>query len=228
MTQTLPATTQLSTLTREISELNDQLAPSRDDEIASVIGFLIDAGLSYPSTIDISKAVSIYCFALSGVPAFGLRRAMEKLIKGEIEGIPLGMIPRPPELAAIARGEAKHLQSARIQAQEKRKTIEETQRSVSDRETPERAAQRERVKQLRQSFLRQHKEQKAAVKGVQHEPMDADQAAHWEKIASLPDAPSMHAEQAAFRRKILSDVAAAKAAEVPVSVPEPQPMDVDW
>lgn len=41
---------------------------------------------------------------------------------------------------------------------------------------------------------------------VYREPMTPERAAHWEKIAALPDAQTITAEQQAFRRKVEMDV----------------------
>lgn len=225
MTQNLPATQQLSTLSREISVLNDQLVSARDDEIAQAIGFLIDAGLAYPSTIDIGKAIPIYCYALSGVPAFGLKRAVERLIKGEVTGVPLGLIPRPPEMAALARLEVRHLVDQRARSIETKRTLEENEQSQQEQRasrTPEAIA---RVKTMRENFKLQQAEMKNAAGGsVDHEP-DEERAEHWAKINALPDASIVTAEQKAFRRRVKSIMSTPKPEQ---DKPPPIDDEIPW
>lgn len=213
MTSQFPAMHQLSTLNREISNLNQQLVPVKDEFIAERIGVLLESGLAFPSNMDPAKAIPIYCFALSGVPQIGLQRATEALIKGEVTGMPLRLIPVPPELANLSRTMAKTLTDQRVRAHETRQTLEGNRKAAENGpKTPE---QVERVRALRETFKRQHEAKKAQMGGVVHETMDEDKAEYWRKIQSLQDASQLDADQLAFRRKVehdLSSIAQAEAA----------------
>lgn len=204
MSQNLPATRQLSILTREISELNDRLRPAPDDFIAERIGFLVDAGLAFPSSMAMDKAMPIYCFALAGIPAYGIAKAAEKLVKGEISGIPLGLIPKPPEFADLARTEAKHLVEHRLRLNEQKRTVEETVRPSEADRSPEVMA---RVRARLNQFKRDHHAQKLAERGIDpHPPLSDERAEFLRRLQELPDAPSVTAEQHAFRRRVASDL----------------------
>jgi hypothetical protein len=105
MTTNLPAT--LSTLQTEISVLTDRLKPATDDHIADAIRSILASGLALPAAMDPDKAPAIYSFALANVSAAGLKRAVTKVIRGEYEKLNRAFAPSAPELAALARAEAK-------------------------------------------------------------------------------------------------------------------------
>lgn len=191
----------------EITALTDRLAPADGETIAKHLLSLRKAGMAIPSGMKPDDLEPVYTYALSDVPAFGLRRAVEKIIKGEYQ-IKYGFMPLPPELAAMARAEARTLREdlSRLRAREA------TLADIAKGPPPEPdESTKERVRHLREQFKRFHAEQKAQERGVAiHEPMTPERAAHWEKIMALPDAKEISAEQQAFRRKVEMDVAAAE------------------
>lgn len=147
----------------------------------------------------------VYNYALSDVPSFGLRRAVEKVIKGEYE-IERGFIPRPPELAAMARAEAKSVRDDIARLREKEATIKGMVEAKTDR--PDEAA-KERIRCMLGRFRAENTARRAQERGVIfHEPISPEKAEYWEKIQSLKDAPEITAEQQAFRRKISNDISA--------------------
>lgn len=206
----LPAPAQLSTLNREITTLTERLAPARADAIVRSLGVMQSAGMSLPQGIDPQKFDVIYGYALDGVPNCGLTIATQKLIKGDYAGNPdilLGMIPKPPILAALAKQEAR---AAREDLARKRE-IASAMKGVApevDRSPEVMARVRARLAQFRQD----HEEAKAKERGiVVHEPMSPEKAEYWAKIQELPDWWEVGAEQMAFRRKIEAEVAEVRA-----------------
>jgi hypothetical protein len=147
------------------------------------------------------------------VPSCGLKRAVEKIIKGEYE-IERGFIPRPPELAAMARAEAKTIREDLVRLREKETTIKSM--SEAQQARPDEAA-KERIRNMLGRFRMETAARKAQVRGVPiNEPISPEKAEYWQKIQALKDAPEITAEQQAFRRKIEMDMSSAdtrKAAE---------------
>lgn len=163
------------------------------------------AGMGIPQGIDPKKLDAVYGYALDGVPACGLTIATQKLIKGDYAGNPdvlLGMIPKPPVLAALAKLEAR---AAREDLARKR-DIASTMKGVApevDRSPEVMARVRARLNQFKQD----HAESKAKERGiVAHEPMTAEKAEYWAAISALRDADELSAEQMAYRRKIKGEI----------------------
>lgn len=106
----------ISTLTQELSVLTDHLQPASDDAIAARLLSLTRAGLSFPPGLDPKRAGQIYGFAMKGISIEALKRATEKLIKGDVPNHNRNFIPTPPAFAAIAKAEARemHTDAARI------------------------------------------------------------------------------------------------------------------
>lgn len=194
----LPAT--LSTLETQIIELTEKLAPVTEDHASKSVRSLLAAGLALPSTMQAAKAPEIYAYALSGVPGYGVRKATEKIIRGEYE-INRGFIPTPPEFAAIARLESKVIRDDLVRALDKKRTLED---NAAPREKTD-PKQLERIRALHIGFKEFHAASKVAP-ALPKEPMDAERAEYWSKIAALKDAPSISEEQQAFRRKINADL----------------------
>ncbi len=168
------------------------------------LSWLMDGGMSYPRSIAKEKAIEEYVKVLVAVPSCGLRKAMHKLKHGHYENINLDFIPTPANMAAMARAEAKATVDDLNRLREKQSTLSDL--AETKPAAPDEAA-RERVRRLRESFKRQHEEAKAVERGLAiHEPMTPERAAHWEKIAALPDAQTITAEQQAFRRKVEMDI----------------------
>lgn len=202
----LPAPAQLSTLNREITTLTERLAPVGADAVVRSLGVMQSAGMSLPQGVDAQKFDVIYGYALDGVPSCGLTIATQKLIRGDYAGNPdilLGMIPKPPILAALAKQEAR---AAREDLARKRETASALKgvKPEVDR-SPEVMA---RVQGRLDQFRQEHEEAKAKERGVVvHEQMSPEKAEYWAKIQELPDWWQVGAEQAAFRRKIEAEMA---------------------
>lgn len=197
MSQNLPAT--LSTLNREISVLTDKLAPINDDQAGVAFRRLLMTGLSLPASMDAAKAPGIYAFALRGISHDGLHRAVEKVIRGEYDNISRSFMPTPPELAALAREEAKVIVADLIRLKDRRESI--TPQKVEVDRSPEVMA---RVKALRKKALQEL--QAAKVTGTTSEPMTDEQAEYWAKINGLKDRPDVSMEQREFRSKVAASL----------------------
>lgn len=178
----------------------------RVESVLRSLEVMQSAGMTIPQGIDPQKLDAVYGYALDGVPACGLTIATQKLIKGDYAGNPdilLGMIPKPPILAALAKQEAR---AAREDLARKRE-IASTMKGVApevDRSPEVMARVRARLNQFRQ----EHAEAKAKERGVVvPEPMSAEKAEYWAKIQELPDWYEIGADQMAFRRKIEREMA---------------------
>lgn len=196
----LPAV-QLSTLRSEITALTDRLAPVEDDAVLRSLEVMQAAGMTIPQGIDPKKLLPVYRYALSGAPSCGLGIATQKLIKGDYAGNPdvlLGMIPKPPVLAALAKLEARSVREDLVRKRDLEATITHAPEEI-DR-SPEvmarvRAKRIEAVEVLR-----------TAHAPIAHEPLSPEQADYWSKIQGMKDATGISAEQAAFRRKVAADL----------------------
>lgn len=210
MTTNLPATVQLSTLTREIGELTDKLAPADRETVAKHLLSLTKSGMAVPSGMKPDDMHSVYGYALSDVPAVGLRRAVEKIIKGEYN-INYRFLPLPPELAAMARLEAKSLRDDLVRLREKQATIQSL--TASQPQEPDQAT-RERVGKLRKDFLRRHQEQRAADRShAVHAPMSEEKADMLGRIMALPDAKTITVEQHEYRSRVKEEIENVKGVE---------------
>lgn len=195
---------QILTLSQEIGALTEQLAPASAETIGRHLLSMRKAGLAISGGIKPEDLETVYSYALSNSPSYGLRRAVEKIIKGEYD-IDRGFIPRPPELAAMARAESRVVTDDLIRLRERRSTLEDLQRK------PEHVDEgaKERVRALLGRYRAENEAYKAQSRGiVVAEPMTADQAEYWSKINALRDAPEVTAEQMAHRRKIATELEA--------------------
>lgn len=193
----LPAT--LSTLNQEISALTEKLAAVEPDNVAEAIGSLLAAGLKLSSGIQPDKAPLVYGYALSGVSAYGLRRAVTKLIRGEYDLRNRDFIPTPPEIAAIARAET-------------RTVVEDVSRLKAKREAMTRPAIEKRdegmiarVRALRLGFRNQI--QASHATSSLQEPVSPEQASYYQKIMALKDAPDLDAEHVRYRNAVSKRIA---------------------
>lgn len=192
----LPAT--ISSLTRQISELTSKLAPATEDQVSRGVRSLLAAGLALPSGMQTDKAPEIYGFALNGVPGYGVQVAVAKIIRGEYE-INRAFIPAPPELAAMARAEARSIRDDKVRLMERMRALE------GQKPEPVSEAGRARIKSLLAGFRRQHAAHKANGMAAEM-PMTDEQAEYYQQIMTLKDAPGVGAEQRAYRSAIAQKV----------------------
>lgn len=195
-------------MNREITALTERLAPVKADGVLRSLEAMQSAGMTIQSGIDPKKLDVVYGYALDGVPSCGLLIATQKLIKGEYAGNPdvlLGVIPKPPVLAALARLEARTAREDLVRKREIETAMTHKPEEI-DR-SPEVIA---RVKAMRLQVTEGLRSVNAAIS---HEPLSDEQVEYWAKIQSLKDAPGISAEQAAFRRKIAGELEAAEQPE---------------
>lgn len=176
----LPAT--LSTLDRQIGELNERLAPVTDDHVSKAIRSLLAAGLALPSGMDPDKAPDVYGFALSGVSVCGVQKATAKIIRGEYE-INRAFIPTPPEFAALARKEASAVRGDLTRLQlSKESLIDARPREKTDPQ------QMEKIRDLTRRFKQQNPAAERRYAAKVPEQMTPEQEEYWAKIMALPSA----------------------------------------
>lgn len=185
---------------QQIGELTEKLAPVTEDHVAKGIRSLLAAGLALPSGMQADRAPEIFAYALSGSPAFGVQKAVSKIIRGEYD-INRGFVPTPPELAAMARAEARILREDKLRLMDKLETIEVTQRQPE----PRNEAMLARIHALRERARKIHAEHRVGAEAFP-EPLSAESAEYYQKIMALRDAPRVTAEQAAMRRKVQRDL----------------------
>lgn len=162
--------------------------------------------MTLPDGVKPEDLEAVYGYALSDVPAFGLKRAVEKLIKGEYD-IRRGYIPKPPELAAMARAEAKVIRDDLTRLREKRATLLDLQKKPQ----PVSQDSLDRVRAMLGRFRADQEASAARHRGEPvSEPMTDEKAEYWRRIEALRDAPEVSADQRAFRRKIEMDLPEAK------------------
>lgn len=198
-------------MNREITALTERLAPARQDAVLRSLEVMQAAGMTIPAGIDPQKIDAVYGYALEGVPSCGLTIATQKLIKGDYAGNPdilLGMIPKPPILAALAKAESRLAREDLARKRDIAATLTHQPPEV-DR-SPEVMA---RVRAKLEQFRQEHAASKAATGAViAPEPLSPERANELARMLALPDARSLSAEQLAYRRKIEMDVDAAEPA----------------
>lgn len=201
----MPATVQLSTLNREISALTERLSPVQPSDIDRCLERMLKTGMTMPAGIKPADQSVVYGYALEGVPICGLFVATQKLLKGDYAGNPdvlLGMIPKPPVLAALAKLEAR---VAREDLARKRDAVNTmTQKPEIDRSAEVMA----RVRAVAGDFKATYEASKAAVRGAPETiPFGEDAAEYWSKIEALKDSQyGVSREQLAYRRKIAAQI----------------------
>lgn len=181
-------------MTREISELTDKLAPATDEQISRGVRSLLAAGLVLPSGMQADKAPEVYGFALAGVPVYGLQVAIAKIIRGEYD-INRAFVPAPPELAAMARAEARTIREDKTRLLERRKAME------GEKPEPVSKEGRARIKAMLADFRQSHAASKA-IGSAPAQPISQEKAEYYQKILALSDAKTVDASQRAYRTAI--------------------------
>lgn len=141
---------QTSTLDRQITELSEILAPSASDAVAYALKAMGEAGMSVPTSIKPDESVAVYRFAMQGLPAIALRAATEKLIRGEYDRPCLGIIPTPPELAALVRIEAASYRGDMVRLRSAKDSVDDAERLRQPRDE----GAKRRVREIRERFRR--------------------------------------------------------------------------
>ncbi|WP_063934174.1 hypothetical protein [Ensifer adhaerens] len=201
---TLSTRNRLSTLSREITALTDRLAPASDDAILRSLNAMQTAGMTMPQGIDPGKLLPVYKYALAGVPACGLSAATQKLIRGDYAtnaNVLLGTIPKPPVLAALAKGEAA---ATRAELARRRDLAEALNPTVPAAERSPEIRERVRVR------LRQFRAEHTAAKAMGAAPRETpspERAGALAELIDLPDAAEVMCEQRAFRAGVERDMA---------------------
>lgn len=204
---TLPATVQLSNLTKEIGAHIEALAPPSIENIATGLNYLLSGGMALPGTIKPADMIEVYAKTLLEVPACGFRTVLSKLRHGHYDNINLAFIPLPNELAAMSRAEAKGKREDLIRLRDKQRTLEELQSLPA----PVTSDVKQRIRNMVAQFKAEVEAQKASA--IPQEPITEEKAEYYRQIMSLRDASDLSAEQMAYRRKIIKDVDSAAADE---------------
>lgn len=205
----LPTT--ISTLNAQIGELTRQLEPVTNEQAMKGVRSLLAAGLSLPSAMmafakgkdeseneEQNKAPEIYAFAMAGIPRVGFQRAVQKIIRGEYE-INRAFIPTPPELAAMARSEARVIREDKARLQELINALRLDKPETISNEG------RAKVKALLSQFRSKDSERRAR-ETVPDMPLDEEKAAYYEKILAMNDLPNVSVEQAEYRSQMKAKV----------------------
>lgn len=204
------ATTQLSTLALEIGELTEKLQPPTSEMIAANLLSMRRVGMAYSQGIDPEMIETVYSYALRDVPAIGLQKATRKILKGEYD-IEYGFIPKPPELAAMARAEAKEERDKRAGLIEKQRTLQDL--SAYRSRKPDQGT-KERIREM----LGRFRAETAAARvenALPQETMSEERAAYFSQIMAMRDREGgPYAEQMAFRRRIKAEIEQASLGEV--------------
>lgn len=201
----MPATVQLSTLTKEIGEHTEQLARPTEEMIAKGLNWLKDGGMLAPTNIREGGFVEEYFTALRDVPMCGLRTAFTKLKRGLYENINLDFIPTPATLAAMARIESRPVIDNLQRLKAKAATLEDLAKNPT-KTTPEEMA---RIRQLHAIFKESHAASKVGERaGNIAAEQTVENAEYWQAISAFRDAPNITEEQKAFRRKIAATTSA--------------------
>lgn len=153
--------------------------------------------------MQVDKAPEIYAYALSGVPGSCVQKATGKIIRGEYE-INRGFVPTPPEFAAIARAEARILREDKTRLMEKLESMGASQKAEKVSEEG-----KARIRAMLAMFRTKDAARKAYSVKIP-EAMDVAMAEYFEHIMALRDAPEVTAEQAAFRRRIRTEIEGAR------------------
>ncbi len=199
----LPATQ--STLETQITELSEQLKPCGPTSVAKALLSLANAGLSLPRGIKADKQDTVYAYALDGIPQHGLKRAVEKLIKGEFERKDYGSIPKPPELAKLAREEAATLQASL-------RTVKERVRQIDELRTFQAGRQRSELQQERiQARVAEVRTMNLKVPNL--EKIDGEKSEYFRRIMAFNDAPNVSEEHKIFRSRVAQEIERAENAK---------------
>ena len=140
----------ISTLSARLTDLTERLQPASEDAIAAALLKLNRAGLAYPPGLDAKAAGRVYGYSMKAIPIEGLKRAIEKIMRGEVEGQNPNFIPTAPAFASIARKEAAALYADSARIRETIDAIEAGRALPPDPKDPEAI---ERVRKLRKMVL---------------------------------------------------------------------------
>lgn len=143
---------QALSLEQQISELSEMLAPSAVDIVPQCLHAMKTAGMALPSTIKPEDALGVYRFAVERLPAAALSRVTGKLMRGEYDRSHLGLIPTPPELAALVRSEAGDLRADLIRLRGAKQTLDEVEQLRQPRDEAEKQRVRELIERSRRGF----------------------------------------------------------------------------
>jgi len=191
-------TTTQSTYEAQITELSEQLKPCGPTSVAKALLSLANAGLSLPRGIKADKQDTVYAYALDGIPQQGLARAVQKLIRGEYERKDYGGIPKPPEMAKLAREESAHLLSALRTAKEAVRQIEEIRTFKAGRQRSE--TEQERI------TARVAAARAMNMKVETLESMDGEKVDYFKRISGLRDRGDITEEQKAMQRRVAIEI----------------------
>lgn len=123
MSNNQPVAARISSLDQEISTLTANLRRCDEDAALRCLETLLTAGFAFPSAIDPARGPKVYSFALTGIPSAGVKRATERLIRGEYSRSDHGFLPKPPEFAEMARCEARVMADELRRARDTRSTL---------------------------------------------------------------------------------------------------------
>lgn len=195
----LPATqnSQLSTLRREIGELDEKLLRASDDAVMARVLFLTRSGLKFPAELDAARAPQIYAFALKGCSLEALKTVCERIVQGRVEHI-RSFMPTAPELAALVRAEGAVLALDLARA---RATLDAIQENTQEKPVVDEAA-RARIRAKLQDFRMNHKQRKQEENAGGKIVLDHERAERMKAIMAMPDAVEPTQEVLAYRRLI--------------------------
>ena len=180
----------------QITEAEVKLRHPMTDEIASGLAWLMKVGMAYPTTIPPGEEVAAYVAVLSNVPSCGLKKALTKLRNGEYENIERAFIPRPPELAAMARAEAKMERDDLVRLRDTKRTLDERSQETAKVSEEGKA----RIRKMLEEYRASHRLAKEAERGNVVPEVTPERIDMLTRIMALPDAKEITAEQMANRR----------------------------
>jgi hypothetical protein len=187
------ALTTLSTLEQRITEVNERLAPAGDDAVAKAIRSLQVAGLGLPDGMDPKGVNMVYSYALAGLSDDALNIAVKKIIRGEYD-INRAFIPKPPELAAIVRAEARVITDDLVRL----KATADAMRPAEQAKVSEEG--KARIRKMLEEYRASHRLAKEAERGNVVPEVTPERIDMLSRIMALPDAKEITAEQMANRR----------------------------
>lgn len=193
--------TTLSNLEQQISDARARMVAAGNDDVAKCLKSLQAAGLGIASGIAPKEVNTVYSFALADLSREALNITTRKLIRGEYDIDRKDFIPKPPELAAMVRAEARVLAADISRLTATADAIRPQEPVIISEEMRSRA--REKLAQFRVW----HAEAKVAERyGNVKEPMSEERASMLSRIMALPDAKEVTADQAAYRRRVAAEL----------------------
>lgn len=153
------------------------------------------AGASAPNGMEWDDASKVYEYALKDVPSSALKIVTKKFVSGEYENMEYRYIPRPPELAAMCRMEARSIHEDLRRLNEKKETL-----SLLAPKPKASEDEKERIRKMHKDFMAHHAATKEGF--IVQEPMTEEKAEYWRAIMELKDSPSDRPETEVFKRSI--------------------------